>query len=114
MLSFQWVFAGIFEEPVARGLVQTRLMDELRGTVKVFRWRFHVGTIVARVLLGVGRVVPYVCFGQPWLFLGIEVVFATLFGLLAGYIYQETRSLAGPIVMHNIVDGLMQSVALVY
>jgi len=114
MLSFQWVFVGIFEEPLARGLVQTRLMSELRGTVKVFRWSFHVGTIVAGVLFGVGHVVPYIFFGQSWLFLGIEVVGATLFGLLAGYVYQETRSLAGPIVMHNIADGLLHTVALFY
>ena len=114
MLSFQWVFVGIFEEPLARGLAQTRLMSELRGTVELFRWSFHVGTIVASVLFGVGHVVPYVFFGQSWLFLGIEVFFATSFGLLAGYVYQETRCLAGPIVMHNIVDGLLHTVALAY
>ena len=112
MLSFQWIFVGIFEEPLARGLVQTRLMSELRGILKILRWNFHVGTIVAGVLFGVGHIVPFIFFGQPWLFLGIEVIFATLFGLLAGYIYQETRSLAGPIVMHNIVDGLLHTIAL--
>jgi hypothetical protein len=31
---------------------------------------------------------------------------------IAGYVYQETRSLAGPIMMHNIVDGLIHTVAL--
>jgi membrane protease YdiL (CAAX protease family) len=114
MLAFQWVFVGVFEEPLARGLVQTYLMNQLRGVVKVSRWNFHVGTIIAGVLFGVGHVVPHVFFGQPWLSIGSHVVLATLFGLLAGYVYQETRSLAGPIVMHNIVDGLLYTVALAY
>jgi membrane protease YdiL (CAAX protease family) len=114
MLSFQWIAVGILEEPLARGLAQTRLMSEMKGAVYLFGWKFHVGTVFAGILFGVGHVIPYLFFGQPWLFLGSEVVGATLFGLLAGYVYQETRSLAGPIVMHNIVDGLLHTVALFY
>jgi membrane protease YdiL (CAAX protease family) len=112
MLSFQWVFVGIFEEPLARGLVQTHLMNHLKGTVGVSTWNLHTGTIIAGVLFGVGHIVPHIFFGRPWLSLGSELALATLFGLLAGYVYQETRSLAGPVLMHNIVDGLLHTVAL--
>ena len=31
MLSFQWIFVGIFEEPITRGLVQTHLLERLNG-----------------------------------------------------------------------------------
>lgn len=112
MLSFQWVFVGILEEPLARGLVQTHLMKHLKGTVGVLKWNLHTGTVVAGLLFGVGHVVPHLFFGRPWLFLGPELALATLFGVLAGYIYQETRSLAGPVLMHNIVDGLLHTAAL--
>jgi membrane protease YdiL (CAAX protease family) len=114
MLSFQWILVGMFEEPLARALVQTYLMNRLRGTVKVLRWDFHIGTIIAGILFGIGHVVPHFFFGGPWISVGPHLVFAALFGLLAGYIYQETRSLAGPIVMHNVVDGLLHTVALLY
>ena len=47
MLTFQWIFVGIFEEPLARGLAQTPLMSELRGNVRILRRNLHIGTIIA-------------------------------------------------------------------
>ncbi|RZN69866.1 MAG: CPBP family intramembrane metalloprotease, partial [Candidatus Methanolliviera hydrocarbonicum] len=48
-------------------------------------------------LWNLGHVVPIVL---------IQVISASIFGLIAGYIYQETKSLAGPVVIHNLFDGL--------
>jgi membrane protease YdiL (CAAX protease family) len=109
MMSFQWIFVGIFEEPLARGLVQTYLMNKMKGTISIFKWDFHIGTVITAILFGVGHFGPHIFFGGSWLSLIPHLIFATLFGLAAGYIYQETKSLAGPILMHNIVDGLLYS-----
>jgi membrane protease YdiL (CAAX protease family) len=114
MMSFQWVFVGVFEEPLARGLVQTHLMERLSGVVHVLRWDLHVGTVLAGVIFGIGHAVPHLFFGGSWTSMGSHLAFATLFGLLAGYVYQETRSLAGPVLMHNIVDGLLATAALMH
>lgn len=114
MMSFQWIFVGVLEGPLARGLVQTHLMSELKGVVRIFRWGFHVGTVIAAILFGVGHAVPHFFLGRPWHSLGSELAFATLFGLLAGYVYQETRSLVGPILMHNVVDGLLHTAGLLF
>jgi membrane protease YdiL (CAAX protease family) len=41
------------------------------------------------------------------------MIYAAVFGIMAGYVYQETHSLAGPIVMHNLADGLETTIAYV-
>ena len=110
MMSFQWIFVGIFEETITRGLVQTHLMKELKGSVDILKWDFHIGTVITAIIFGVGHIGPHIFFRRSWVSLVPHLIFATLFGLCTGYIYQETKSLAGPILMHNIVDGLLYSV----
>ena len=114
MMSFQWVFVGIFEETIARGLVQTHLMSELKGTVGLFKWDFHIGTIITAIIFGVGHFGPHIFFGSSWLSLIPHLIMATLYGLCSSYIYQEAKSLAGPILMHNVYDGLVTTIGLFY
>ena len=110
MLSFQWIFVGIFEEIITRGLVQTPLMNELKGTVRILRWDFHIGSVITAIIFGVGHFGPHIFFGGSWISLPLHLAFAALYGFGSSYIYQETKSLAGPILMHNIVDGLLYTV----
>jgi membrane protease YdiL (CAAX protease family) len=114
MLSFQWVFVGIFEETITRGLVQTPLMKELKGTVRIFRWDFHIGSVITAVIFGVGHFGPHIFFGGSWISLPSHLAFAVLYGFGSSYVYQETKSLAGPILMHNIVDGLLYTADLLF
>jgi membrane protease YdiL (CAAX protease family) len=110
MMSFQWIFVGIFEETITRGLVQIPLMNRLNGTATIFKWDFHIGSVITGIIFGVGHFVPHIFFGGSWFLLAPHLIFATIYGLSSSYIYQETRSLVGPILMHNIVDGLSYSV----
>jgi len=110
MMSFQWIFVGIFEETITRGLVQTHLIKELKGGVDILNWDFHIGTVVTAIIFGVGHIGPHIFFGGSWVSLVPHLIFATLYGFCSAYIYQETKSLAGPILMHNIVDGLLCSI----
>ena len=110
MMTFQWIFVGLFEEPITRGLVQTHLMDKMKGSITIFKWNFHIGSIFTAILFGVGHFGPHIFFGGSWLTLFPHLLFATVYGLCSSYIYQETRSLIGPIIMHNITDGLLYSV----
>ena len=112
MMTFQWIFVGIFEEPITRGLVQTPLMNELKGTVRIFKWDFHIGSVITAIIFGVGHFGPHIFFGGSWINLPLHLAFATLYGFGSSYIYQETKSLAGPILMHNMVDGLLTTVDL--
>ncbi|MEW6374526.1 MAG: CPBP family intramembrane glutamic endopeptidase [Thermodesulfobacteriota bacterium] len=110
MMTFQWIFVGIFEETITRGLVQTYLMKKLKGIVTLYKWDFHIGSIITAIIFGVGHFGPHMFFGGSWLTLVPHLLFATAYGLFSSYIYQETRSLVGPILMHNVVDGLLHSV----
>lgn len=109
-MSFMWIFVGIFEETITRGLVQTHLMNKLKGTVTIFKWDFHIGSVITGIIFGLGHFTPHIFFGRSWLSLAPHLIFGTIYGLCSSYIYQETKSLAGPISMHNIVDGLLYSV----
>ena len=110
MMTFQWIFVGIFEETITRGLVQTYLMNKLKGSIKIFKWDFHIGSVVTAIIFGLGHFGPHVFFGGSWLSLAPHLIFATLYGLCSSYIYQETKSLVGPILMHNVTDGLLYSI----
>jgi membrane protease YdiL (CAAX protease family) len=103
-LSFMWVFVGIAEETLSRGLIQTYLMNRMDGDVKILRWNLHKGTIVAAVIFGLSHL--FNLYRKPLEFVVPQMIYATVFGLVAGYVYQETRSLAGPIILHNVADGL--------
>jgi len=110
MMTFQWIFVGIFEEAITRGLMQTYLMEKLNGVVTLYKWDFHIGSIITAIIFGVGHFGPHLFFGGSWLTLVPHLLFATAFGLCSSYIYQETKSLVGPILMHNVIDGLIYSV----
>lgn len=114
MLSFQWIFVGVFEESITRGLVQTLLMNELKGIVSIYKWDFHIGSVITAIIFGVGHFGPHIFFGGSWISLPLHLVFATLCGFGSSYIYQETKCLAGPILMHNMVDGLLYTVDLLF
>jgi membrane protease YdiL (CAAX protease family) len=114
MLSFQWIFVGIFEEPITRGLVQTYLLERLKGSVRIFRWNFHIGSVFTALIFGLGHMGPHLFFGRSWMSLVPHLFFATAYGLSSSYIYQQTRSLVGPIIMHNLTDGLIHSLDLLF
>jgi len=110
VVTFQWILVGIFEETITRGLVQSYLVEKLKGTVTLFKWNLHTGSIITAMIFGLGHLGPHLFFGRSWQTLVPHLLFALLYGLFSSYIYQETKSLAGPILMHNVVEGLLYSV----
>ena len=114
MLSFQWIFVGIFEETVTRGLVQTHLLERMKGSVRIMGWDFHVGSVFTGLIFGLGHFGPHIFFGGTWMSLVPHLFFATAYGFCSSYIYQQTRSLVGPIIMHNLTDGLIYSLDLLF
>jgi membrane protease YdiL (CAAX protease family) len=103
-LSFMWIFVGIAEETLSRGLIQTYLMNNMSGDVKIARWNIKRATILGGVIFGLSHF--FNIYRNPLEFVIPQMIYATVFGIIVGYVYQETQSLAGPIVMHNVADGL--------
>jgi membrane protease YdiL (CAAX protease family) len=103
-LSFMWIFVGIAEETLSRGLIQTYLMNNMSGDVKIASWKFKKATILSGAIFGLSHF--FNIYRKPLEFVIPQMIYAAVFGIIVGYVYQESQSLAGPIVMHNVADGL--------
>ena len=108
-LSFQWIVVGLAEETMFRGLIQTYLMEHLRGSVAFIGHRLHIGAVVGAILWGLFHFVNILV--MPLGPVISTVIFTTLAGLLMGYAYQETRSLLTTIIVHNTLFGFPLTVS---
>ena len=103
-MAFQWLALGLCEETMFRGLIQTYLMNNLEGSVKMLGHDVHVGTIVGAVFWGGFHFIEILRMPLgPVVFL---VALTTAMGLLMGYAYQRTGSLLTTIIVHNAIFGV--------
>jgi membrane protease YdiL (CAAX protease family) len=103
-LTFQWIVVGLSEETMFRGLIQTYLMKNLRGSVKVLGHVLHVGTVIGAIFWGLFHFINILV--MPLDSVVFYVVFTTFAGLLMGYAYQESGSLFTTILVHNSLFGV--------
>jgi len=99
-----WIFVGIAEETLYRGMVQTYLMNHLNGQIRIIKWDFKTGTLIAAVLFGCTHLSNLAFL--PYQMVVSNVILTTFTGLILGYLHQQTHSLAGPIMAHNLSNGL--------
>jgi hypothetical protein len=104
MGAYIWIFVGIAEETLYRGMVQTYLMKHLNGQIRIIKWDFKTGTLIAAVLFGCAHLSSLAFL--PYQRAVSNVILTTFTGLILGYLYQQTHSLAGPIMAHNLSNGL--------
>lgn len=103
-MTFQWIVVGLSEETMFRGLIQTYLMKNLEGYVRLLRHDFHIGTVIGAVFWGGFHFLNILILPLgPVVFL---VVITTAIGLILGYAYQRTGSLLTTIIMHNTIFGV--------
>jgi membrane protease YdiL (CAAX protease family) len=103
-MTFQWIIVGLSEETMFRGLIQTYLMNNLRGHVRLLRHDLHVGTVIGAILWGAFHFINILV--MPLGSVVFFVVVTTVAGLLMGYAYQETGSLLTTIIVHNTIFGV--------
>lgn len=103
-MTFQWIVVGLSEETMFRGLIQTHLMKNLEGEVRILGHDFHIGTVIGAVFWGLFHFLNVLIMPiGPVVFL---VVLTTGIGLILGYAYEKTGSLLTTIIMHNTVFGV--------
>lgn len=103
-MAFQWLALGVCEETMFRGLIQTYLMNNLEGSVKMLGRDVHTGTIAGAVFWGGFHSIEILRMPLgPVVFL---VALTTAMGLLMGYAYQRTGSLLTTIIVHNAIFGV--------
>ena len=101
-----WFLAPIGEEFFFRGFVQTHLMEKLKGGKKFSKFYLSYGLMLTALIFGTIHLLNIFVLNLSLANAIIRAMFAMLFGLLIGYIYQETRSILGPILMHSCLNGL--------
>jgi len=110
-LTVGWIFlsclvAPICEEFFFRGFLQTHLMDKLKGGKRLFKLYVSYGLILTALIFGAVHLLDLFLLDLSVAGAAINAMFAMLFGLVIGYIYQETRSILTPILMHICLNGL--------
>ena len=91
-LVYMFVFVGVGEELLFRGLVQRDLMKALG-----WKWGIILASLMFAVMHLTWRSIP-------------ELVFVFFAGLLLGYLYYKTKSLVAPIVMHGTGNVILVAV----
>ncbi len=91
-MAYMFLFVGIGEELLFRGLVQRDLMKVLG-----WKWSIILASVIFAVMHLTWRSVP-------------ELVFVFFAALILGYLYYRTRSLVAPIAMHGINNVMLVAV----
>ncbi len=103
-MTFQWIVVGVCEETMFRGLIQTYLMNNLEGNVRIFGNYLHIGTVLGAIFWGGFHFIEIL--HMPWGTVVFLVILTTAAGLLMGYAYQKTGSLLTTIIVHNTIFGV--------
>jgi len=103
-MTFQWIVVGLCEETMFRGLIQTYLMKNLEGYVKIFGHDLHTGTVVGAIFWGAFHFINIL--SMPLGTVIFFVILTTPIGLLMGYAYQRTGSLLTTAIVHNTLFGV--------
>lgn len=87
-----------------RGLIQTYLMNNLKGNVHMLGHDLHIGTVIGAIFWGGFHFINIIIMPLgPVIFF---VILTTAIGLLMGYAYQKTGSLLTTIIVHNTLFGV--------
>ena len=111
-LTFQWIVVGLSEETMFRGLIQTHLMKNLSGYIRILGHDLHVGTVIGAVLWGLFHFINILV--MPFGSVVLTVALTTAAGLLMGYAYQETGSLLTTIIVHNTIFGVPLTIGYIF
>ncbi len=104
-LSFQWLFVGVSEEILFRGLIHTYLARTWRGAWRAGGVVIPTAGVITTVIFCLAHVdifPPHV----NW----VQQAAAVILGLYYSTVYHRTGSLLNPILAHNFSDGLVFSI----
>lgn len=100
--SFEAFISGTCEEPLFRGLVITILLQSWKGNFRVRKMNISEVMILSAILFALAHI-SFSVF--PFKIIQIDPVqlLATfLLGLFYAHVFQKTKSLLGPILLHNL------------
>jgi membrane protease YdiL (CAAX protease family) len=101
-LFFEWIFVGIAEEIMFRGVIQTNLASTWTGVWRVAGVEIPSAGVVTTVLFCLAHINPlhpHVNWPQQLFALGL--------GIYYSIVRHRTGSLLNPILAHNAADGMI-------
>lgn len=100
-LILSWGVVGVLaEEILFRGIMLTEFLKHSSGVLNIFGRPLHAGSFIVagfEALFHLTRVTDW-----GWIFVLPQVVYVLILSLIANYVYEKTKSLAGPILIHAI------------
>ena len=111
-LAFQWLFVGVAEELLFRGLLLGMLARAVERQIRVGRFRVSAAVILSAVIFGLAHGIIYQrAFMLPFRFdpNWSQIAWAVVLGVFCGSLRERTGSLVGPIIGHNVANGLVLS-----
>jgi uncharacterized protein len=106
-LAFGFLFVGLSEEILFRGLIQTHLARSWRGVWRWRGWELPVAGLLSTLIF----VVAHIGFSVAPLAVThlnpAQLLLALVLGLYYAAVYHRTRSLLNPILAHNFSDGTL-------
>lgn len=103
-LFFEGIFVGPTEEIPFRGLLQTFLMQRSSGRVRLWNYEMHIAGVILAMLFAIAHLTSFWT-ENFWIALG-QQIYAFALGILYAYWREKSGSLLGPIIGHNVSDGV--------
>jgi membrane protease YdiL (CAAX protease family) len=100
--SFQAFLSGTCEEPLFRGFVITVLVLSWKGKIKLGKTEFTTAGIIAAFLFAFAHISFSIFPFQIYQLYVLQLITAFGLGLLYAVIFQKTKSLLIPILLHNL------------
>ncbi len=104
-LVFEFIVVGISEEIVFRGLVYGILRKVFAKKVTIFGFPLSIASIISALFFAIAHVGFQFNPFMITIFAPMQVFIAFVLGLFYAALIENTGSLLGPILAHNISDG---------
>lgn len=105
-LLFSSTMPGISEEILFRALVMGILSRSWQGKIKATNFEISHPNIIAAIIFA-GAHVGFTLLPFQITYLNVmQIIFALVLGILYGVVLDKSKSLLGPILLHNASDGI--------
>jgi uncharacterized protein len=102
--AFQGLLSGTCEEPLFRGFAITILSLSWKNKIKIGKIQITVANIIAALLFAYAHIGFNLFPFEITRFYLPQIIYSFILGILYGIVFDRTKSLVGPILLHNLAN----------